>query len=258
VKSKFIRIYPPYWLALSMFILVLGYSLKRFDFGVYAANLQFIFSPAVVKQMLTLWYVSIVAAYYAVFSILIVRGHSNLALPAWSVAVFLAAYAFHLATGLVDVRFFEYYFIFLAGIFFSRFAEIRERLSSLHFVYKIILAVLGAWLFWLVQAAGYKVTDVRYLLAVDFYILSWIWMWLGIFRTAVGGWKIWMPVSTASFFAYLYHRPMWEVLVTLFDVEPGKPDMLFKFLPGSLIVLIISYSMQRGYDRLIRLLKLSS
>ncbi len=258
VVSKFVRIFPPYWLALAMFIFIMGYSLKRFGLSVYLLNLQFIFSPAFVKQLLTLWYISVVVGYYIVFGILAYRTKSNAALLVWSVILFGAAYVLHKMTGLLDGRFFEYYFIFLAGLYFSRFQQVRERLFSLNFIYKVIIALLGVWLFRLVLVGGYEITNVFYLLAVNFYILGWVWMWLGIFRTRIGGWRIWSSISTASFFAYLYHRPIWYILIPLLAGRMRFSSIMFQFIPGSIIVLIVCYFLQQGYDAILRVSRNSS
>ena len=235
-----------------MFIFIMGYTLKRFGLSVYLLNLQFIFSPTFVKQLLTLWYISVVVGYYVIFGILAYRTKSNMAFWVWSVILFVAAYALHKMTSLLDGCFFQYYFIFLAGIYFSRFQQVRERLFSLNFIYKVVIALLGVWLFRLVLVAGYAITNGIYLLAVNFFVLGWVLMWLGIFRTRAGAWRIWSPISAASFFAYLYHRPIWYVLIPLLADRMGLSSIMFQFIPGSIIVFIICYFLQKGYDAIFR------
>jgi peptidoglycan/LPS O-acetylase OafA/YrhL len=256
VKSKLIRIFPPYWVALALFMVVLGYSLKRLDFYVYVMNLQIVFSPAYVKQLLTLWYISLLIIYYTIFVLMLLLIKSNKWLLAGSVIVFVAAYGLHLAKGVFDQRFFQYYFVFLAGIYFSRFEEVRTWLFDLAFPYKFITSVLGVLVFWLAQLAGYEVRNGLYLLTVDFFILGWVLMWLTIFRTPLGGWRIWSFLSTASFFAYLYHRPIWQILMDNFDVTPWGGFIYFQLIPGSIVTLVVSYFLQRGYDLLLSLLRL--
>ena len=252
VKSKFIRIFPPYWFALVLFIFVMGYSLKRFELSVYLLNLQFIFSPAFVKQMLTLWYISVVFGYYILFGVLARQTKSDLALGIWSIFIFVAAYILHSLTNLLDGRFFEYYFIFLAGVYFARFKQAQDWFFSLNFSYKIVIALLGVVAFRLAFLMNVAITHGVYLLAVDFYILGWVLLWLTIFRTRIGAWKIWAPLSTASFFAYLFHRPIWFILVALFAKRIGLSTIMFQFLPGSIAVLFICYFLQKGYDSLLR------
>jgi peptidoglycan/LPS O-acetylase OafA/YrhL len=256
VKSKLIRIFPPYWLALALFMIVMGYSLKRLDLYVYAMNLQIVFSPAYVKQLLTLWYISLLIIYYMIFVPMLLLTKANKRLLAGSVVVFTTAYGLHLAKGFFDQRFFQYYFLFLAGIYFSRFKNVRRWLFDLAFLYKFIISILGVLVFWLVQLAGYEVRNGLYLLAVDFFILGWVLMWLTIFRMAVGGWRLWSFLSTASFFAYLYHRPVWQILMDNFDVTPWGGFIYFQLFPGSIVTLVLSYFLQRGYDLLLSLLRL--
>jgi hypothetical protein len=100
--------------------------------------------------------------------------------------------------------------------------------------------------------AGLEVTHGFYLLAVDFFILSWVLTWLGIFRTRAGGWRIWPPISISSFFAYLYHRPIWHVLVPLLADRMGLSAVMFQFIPGTVIALFAGYIMQRGYNAVLQ------
>ena len=92
-------------------------------------------------------------------------------------------------------------------------------------------------------------------MAVDLYILGMILFWLGVFRTPIGGWRIWAPISYASFFAYLFHRPIWELLVSVFPISDFHLLVLFKLIPASIVVFFISYFLQYGYDRFLVLFR---
>lgn len=251
IKSRLVRIYPPYWFALFMFVFVLKFTLKKFDLWVYLLNLQFIFSPAFAKQLLTLWYISMFVAYYTIFAVLIFITRSNIQLLAWSVIVFFAAYILHRMTKLLDPRFFQYFFVYLIGIYFSRIEQIRVRLLSLPFLYKALFALLGLFLFGLAKFEEFEMVNGLRIFAADFYMLAWILLWLSVFRTRIGSWRIWSLISTASFFAYLYHRPFWDILLSQTSLTDWRDQALFRFLPGSIIVLIVCYFLQIGYDRLL-------
>ncbi|MBL8050436.1 MAG: acyltransferase [Anaerolineales bacterium] len=255
VKSKIIRIFPPYWLALLLFVYGIGYTLKRNDFAVYLLNLQAVFSPVFVKPLLTLWYISMLVVFYIIFCTLLFTIKSNVKLLISSVFVFLLAYIANVSIGLFDPRFFQYYFIFLFGVYFCRFDEIREKLFSFNFASKIILAFITAIMMWLVES--YPLTNLFYILIADLFILTWIWMWLGIFRTQVGSWKVWALLSTASFFAYLFHRPLWFFLNQALNIEEAwRQKVLFNLWVGSALALILGYFLQRGYDKLLVMLRL--
>ena len=253
IKSKIIRIFPPYWLALLLFVYGIGYSLKPFDFAIYFINLQAIFSPVFIKPLLTLWYISMLVVFYLFFCTLLFLVKSNIGLLIWSVTLFVIAYVSNVLIGLFDPRFFQYYIIFLAGIYFCRFAEIRKNLMALNFYNKIVLAIITAPLMWLVES--YPLTNFLYVLIVVLFVLSWIWLWLGIFSTQIGAWKIWAFLSTASFFAYLYHRPLWYFLNQTLGIE-GSQKVFFNLLIGSTLALTLAYFLQRGYDKLLSALRL--
>lgn len=256
VRSKFIRIFPPYWLALLLFIFVMGYNLNRTGLAVYALNLQAVFSPAFVKQLLTLWYISMLVVFYILYGVLMVNVRSSWGLLIGTVIIFAAAYWAHATTDLFDLRFFQYYFLFLAGVYFCRFESIREWLFSLNIFVKLFLAALTLLLFLLALRAGYEMTHGIYILTVDLYILSWVLMWLSIFRTKMGDWQGWVWISTASFFAYLYHRPLWQVMDTVLGLEPGLEKVLMHLVPGAILALILGYYLQRGYDSVLAAMRL--
>ena len=255
-KSKFIRIFPPYWLALALFIFVLGYTLKRFDTLAYILNLQWLLSPVFIKQVLTIWYISVLVGYYIIFGILLFTIRSAVTSAILSVIIFAGTYITNALTGLFEPRFFQYFFIFLAGVYFFRFEAVRNRLLDLGFIYKVIIAIVTVIPFWMVSASGYNVTDGLFILTADIFILGWVLLWLSIFRTGIGNWKIWAFLSTASLFTYLYHRPIWKVFEIAFGLEPGIQRVFVNLIPGAIVALILGYYLQRGYDWLLSLLRL--
>jgi peptidoglycan/LPS O-acetylase OafA/YrhL len=256
MKSKFIRIFPPYWLALALFVFVIQYTLKRFDALMYVLNLQWLLSPVFIKPLLTIWYISVLVGYYLIFGVLLFWVKSNRGVLVWSIILFAAAYAANLATGLFEPRFFQYYFVFLAGIYFYRFERERNALLGMNFLYKAVIALIVLILFWKVASAGYDVRHWLFILSADLFILGWSLMWLSIFRTQAGNWKGWAFLSTASFFTYLYHRPIWYVLDSALGLESGTQKVFFNLIPGAMIALIVGYFLQAGYTRLLAMLRL--
>jgi len=256
VWSKFLRIFPPYWFALYLFVFVVRFTLKRFDSVIYVLNLQFIFSPAYVKQLLTLWYISVVVAFYVMYGILMLRIKSNLWLLVGSTAIFIGLYIFHLKTDYFDPRFFDYFFIFLFGVYFSRFQQFREKAYQIPFVYKFVVAILGLVFFEVVQLSGAEIIDGIYILAMDVFIITWVWVVLHLFRGKLGDWQGWTFLSIASFMTYLYHRSIWYILALPFPDMSYETNVVYNVLVGSVVALVIGYYIQRGYDRLLGILKM--
>lgn len=256
VWSKFIRIYPPYWLALFLFVFVLEYDLNRTALAVYVMNLQAVFSPVFIKALLTLWYISMLVVFYILIGGVMLFVRSSLGLLIIAIAIFVSAFALHRLWGFFDPRFFQYYFIFLAGVYFCRFESWRKRLFEWNIIFKATLAILSVVLMQLTLNMGLPPTNLIYLLVSDFFILCWILLVLTGFRTKVGGWGIWGWLSTASFFAYLIHRPLWRVIDNYFELEPELRTVMIHLMPGAIAALILGYFLQRGYDRLLFTLRL--
>lgn len=256
IQTKFFRIYPPYWVALILFVFVMGFSLKKpLDQWTYILNLQFIFSPGFVKQLLTLWFVSVLVAYYGIFITLRQFIKSEWIRLTGFIIIFLGLFFLHLNTNLIDIRFFEYFFIFFIGGWFARNPDWWKKITNISIVIKLIFWLINCALLWIVQEKGYPYQDLRFLIVVNLYILSGIWVFLTLFRTGVGEWKIWTILSYASFFSYLYHRLVWDVLLKMFPQETWFDEMLFRLIPGSFVALVISYGFQLLYDWIVQLVR---
>lgn len=256
IKNKFIRIYPPYWLALIAFVFVMGISLnKKFDLLVYILSLQFLFSPGYVKQILTVWFVSVLVIYYLLF--MVFRKYIKSELIYWFILVvmFLGLFLLHVQTKLFDIRFFEYFFLFFLGGYFAKNKRMFENLLKVSVFLKILVWFITIYLLWVLQAKGYKEEDFLFLVVVHFYMLGSLWVILPILRTSIGKWKIWAFLSYASFFTYLCHRPVWHVVLKIFPQTEWQNDVYMRLIPGAILAIIIAYLLQNMYDALIRLLR---
>lgn len=256
LKTKFTRMAPPYWFALILFVFVIGYSLKKtFDQWVYILNLQFIFSPAYVKQLLTLWFISVLVAYYLLFIVLRSWIKSERMFFISLTIIFSILFMVHINTQYFDIRFFEYALPFFIGGFMARNPNIMQKFMNISVYIKLLFWLISVYLLWNLQALGYQTKNLFLLFTINLYIFATIWLFLALFHTQIGKWKIWIFISYASFFIYLYHRPIWDVLLRLFPQSNWRNETLFRLIPASIIAIIISYGLQLGYDKLIQLLR---
>ncbi len=255
ITSRFIRIYPPYWAFFVFFAFL--YTLKPFDMLVYLLNLQIVFSPVYVKPLLTLWYISLLVVFLILFFVLAyIFKRNTFRLMIASAVIFSLIYFVHLKTGLFDPRFFRYYIIFWGGVFLWRYNDLWNKILSLPFGYKLLAVFLASSLY--LWALLSELSDINgWLIAsIVLFVFSWVWLMLSVFRTKIGQWKIWAFLSTASYFAYLLHRPLWHFMDNLFRVEEWGSIYVFNFLVGSVTALILGYYLQTGYDRLLAALHL--
>jgi peptidoglycan/LPS O-acetylase OafA/YrhL len=254
-SSRMLRVYPPYLLGLVLYIFMLGISFKKRDLLIYLTGTHFIFAPNYAKPVITIWYIGAIVLFYLVFGILLANLRTTKPLVIVSALVFAAAYALHQWTGLLDERFFKYFIVFLAGILFARPQFFSHWLSGEHTLLKLAIAILATFIFFLVLNFGS--TSPFYILGVVFFILSWIIL---LFAIAT---KIKVPfllkfagvISYASYFVYLLHRPLWAWLTDIFSVETFQNQVFFRMIPASILVFILSYYLQYGYDRLLAIFR---
>lgn len=249
--SRMLRVYPPYLLALVLYIFVLGISFKKRDLLVYLAGAQFFFAPNYAKPVVTIWYIGAIILFYLIFGILLANMRAAKPLVIGSALVFAAAYALHQWTGYLDERFFKYFIVFLAGILLARPQRFTGWLSGENVLAKFALALSATFIFSLTLELSS--TSPFYIFGVVFFILSWVVLLFALASMVKVPFvlKLAGVISYASFFTYLLHRPLWEWLTNVFSVEPFQSQVFFKMIPASIIVFILAYYLQHGYDGLL-------
>lgn len=254
LRSRLIKIYPPYLIAFALYVFVLGYGFKtKFDVAVWLAGLQFIFSPSFAKPLLTLWYIGAILLFYVLFLVLWKVVPRSISLVIVSVAVFILAVMLHRTTELLDVRFFKYYFVFLTGLLLAKPNAFAGTLSSQWMLAKSILALLGIWFFSLALHAEADPVSLFYVAASYTFIVSNVVLLFAIIAklSIVSPWRWVIAISHASYFVYLFHRPFWKILGDAFPLQGLQNQILFRMMPASVIVLVVCYFLQQFYDFLL-------
>ncbi len=255
--ARLLRIFPPYLFALSLYMYLLEISFKKRDLIIYLMGAHFLFTPNYTKPVVTIWYVSAIILFYLIFGLLLSNLKSTKGLIIGAVLVYAAAYAIHLWTGLIDERFYKYFIVFLAGILFVRLNHLSKWLSGEQILPKFGIALL--WLFIFSLVLTFDPLSPLYILGVVFFIVSWVVLFFALATRIKSPFIIkWAGlISYASFFAYLLHRPLWGWLVGVFAVEASRTQVFFKMIPASIVVFVLSYYLQYGYDRLLAVFRQS-
>ncbi|MDD5398940.1 MAG: acyltransferase family protein, partial [Dehalococcoidia bacterium] len=123
IKKRFVRIYPLYWLALILTIL-LSWLLENnlFDWrtiAVYFLGLQSVFVPRYMVEISSYWFIGTILIYYLLFP-LITFGNKISSILLIGVSVFVFLIVIRVFTGLFDGRVFEYFFVFVLGLMVAR------------------------------------------------------------------------------------------------------------------------------------------
>jgi len=153
LKKRFIRIFPLYWIAIVLFVIFVGYSSIDPQYLLFHfLGLQIIVAPYFGPPMLTLWFIGIIVIYYLIYIVLNSLGSIKLIIPA-SIGIFFFFVFLRGFFGLVEYRFFYYYFIFIAGIvaahiytssFYDRLKEhLKEIPKAILLLIPLCVAILG-------------------------------------------------------------------------------------------------------------------
>ncbi len=138
LKKRFLRIFPLYWLALFLFIIMFDYV----DYNIlyllaHFLGMQIIFAPLFDFPIFTLWFIGIIVIYYFIFIILSSLG-SIRKIILGSIAILFFFLSLNFIFGIVEYRFFTYYLIFIVGIVAAdiygspQFDLIKEPLTNKH------------------------------------------------------------------------------------------------------------------------------
>ncbi len=153
LKKRFIRVFPLYWIAIILFLFFVGYStINPLYLLFHFLGMQIIVAPNFGPPMLTIWFIGIIVIYYLIYVVLNSLGSIKRIIPA-SVAILFLFVFLKGFFGLVEYRFFLYYFIFIAGIvaahiytspLYNRFKErLREVPRVVLLLVPLCTAILG-------------------------------------------------------------------------------------------------------------------
>jgi peptidoglycan/LPS O-acetylase OafA/YrhL len=258
LASRLVRIYLPYLAALAVFVGYLGVRLSEPELLIHLLGAQMLLSPRLATPVYTLWYIGVILAYSLIFGVLqkAVRRTGWLALVI--VLVFLAAGLVRVEWGFIARRFFYYYFAFAAGVLCAR-TGLLDRLTTARFylVDKLLFAGLGLALLAPVAAQVGQTVSSGLVVAISVYILSLVLLALSLARLLRRSGlplRIFSMISFSSFFAYLIHRPVWQMLASLYRFPSDTAMFVYLVGAGSLVILGIAYLLQKGYDTLAKTL----
>jgi peptidoglycan/LPS O-acetylase OafA/YrhL len=237
-RNRFLRIYPPFLLALLAF-----FALHWIKAGtlIKSALLIAIFSGPTPP---TLWYITMIVCFYAIAPLLMVaRQRSALSFVLACAALESLTMAAVYMSGQTDVRLCMYFPCFVAGMYLAQYPLRRPKIGLMCAV--LLLALGVVW-------AGPDPTTVEAQLWSTPLALAgsasvFLWMtgpWIRVTRLPA-----WLhQLAYASFFMYLIHRPVFATMSKLWAPQAGGLALLYLWA-GVLLITALAWHLQRLYDR---------
>ena len=160
LKKRFLRIFPLYWIALIIYLIIFPYFETSIIYGIiHAFGLQIFFAPLAGNPIWTIWFIGIIVLYYLIFIFLSYLDSLKKIIPAALVieAIFVAL---NLLFGIVEYRFFQYYNFFILGVILAKlytsnsFEKFSDKLDVKNkngkILITLIIAVISLPLYFLV------------------------------------------------------------------------------------------------------------
>lgn len=174
-KKRLLRIYPLYWAALAAFTLVFyifapnlhsGFLFPNaehvFTFSnliIHVLGLQIFLAPAYASPMLTLYFVGLIVAFYAIYPFIIMLSKNSKQLLLYSAVVFLGFLLISKVFNIIDRRFFMFFPTFIFGILTCKESLFEKSITTIMKipVVQVLLAVFPA-IFVMVIVLGSRTT----------------------------------------------------------------------------------------------------
>jgi hypothetical protein len=253
--SKIIRIYIPYILALLLLAIFFDIEATRLDLVIHVFGAQLLMAPRIGVPIMTIWFVGLLLVYYLIFPILLKFIDNIPGLLFSTLLIFFGAYIIHTRWGFIEYRFFYYYFVFVAGMLSALTGCLRRIATTKYYLLdKLLLILLGIYGLSLFNDEPLFSINPEYILVITFYILATVIFIFSVAQTLIKGKEkltIFGNVAYASYFAFLFHRPIWKLILIPFTIQSDLMWFLYIIIIGSAVVISVSFYFQKFYNSII-------
>lgn len=258
VVRKVIRIFPLYYIALIEFYRLYDIN-EPLRVLAHMLGLQLILASPLVKPAPTLWFIGLILIYYATY-ILVRADKVNARIKALVLLSFpMIVFTINKTFGVMDLRIVLYYGIFLLGLYSAR-NDVFKRIS---WAQTSMMALVFAFI--VMVSHDFTFTKDPFSSIGAFFMINLL-MFLFInfcYKGCLALAKIIKPtrlievISHSSFCMFLFHRPVWssmhDYLSKTVIIESHVMMALILALVGIPAIIILSYSIQRLYDKTVAL-----
>jgi peptidoglycan/LPS O-acetylase OafA/YrhL len=243
-RSRLIRIYPPYIIAIACFYffgISDGYTLMK------AAGLVSMFAG---PPPPTLWFITMIVFFYVISPALVRFGQNTPRLIMVCAIVETVFVLLDVLGSPIDMRISIYFPAFVAGIHFSRQMGVSEAAMGGGKTAAMVLALLVS----LGLSLHYPNFPERSYLSIPLaiagpiliYVFSRRWERLITWRRPVA------MLSYSSYFMFLFHRPIYETLRDIYFPDSFAMQVAYLFVICLPMVFAISWALQKTYDLMVR------
>ena len=236
-KKRIIRIYPLYALAILLFYL---YGINGSQTSLFSLlGLSMYYGP----KPITLWFITAIVVYYLLAPLFLRVVNSSVGYLITFSVVFLSTIALYISLGTVDIRVALYLPCFAAGIYCSIHGIINK-----FFNLKSMMAMLGIGIPLLFVESGLLARNqlgyIPLILSLAYLIFYAFYRSERYLKAS----KIVTFLSYGSFAAYLFHRPIYSTMKSLYFPNNELFQVPYLIVVFFFVVMTISWGLQKTYD----------
>ncbi len=237
-KNRLIRIYPIYPLYALAVVLFYAYGINDAATSFKSLILISMYhGPASV----TLWFVTMIVLFYLATPLLLKLVESPVKYLFFIIAIMAMTVALQVVFGTVDYRLLLYFPCYCIGIHCSRHG-IRTRVVNIRSA--LLLFCLGLILSFIEFGAWSQFNSILIILSCPYLIFAISCLNEDKFKRL----GIISLLSYSSFAMYLFHRPIYFTLRSLYFPESGQFQVLYLVAVCLPAVVFISWGLQKLYD----------
>jgi peptidoglycan/LPS O-acetylase OafA/YrhL len=271
LAKKYVRIMPLYICAYMMFVMLFRDTIEHLNpFSVVSHLLgwQILLASKYCDTVSTLWFIGLVFSYYYSFAFIMLYAKTAMRFVIICLLLLIAWMAGKILLGVGDHRFVLYFPIFIAGVVTARWNILLgllggDKRRKVLGVAAVLVVAVGAYMQYVypltvlhipLKPALLSLPSLASLLLANWIMLCFVFILLFLAKYLVSCAKVYRClciISYASFCMYLFHRPIWYILLTLYNPMETAMKGCYLVFVGVPLIFITSYCAQYLYDKTI-------
>lgn len=263
VQRRLWRVYVPYLIALAVFLLVFGvlsvhrslpFRILSVNTVIHILGLQGLFSPKY-SQIFTLWYIGLLLPMYAVFPLLLARKDQTRYIIRCTLLIMGIAIALRYFFNIIDIRFFAFFPIFIAGLIARRAGLLTPLLKKQWGIVSLIgfvalyVAYMQVWGGAVIydtwkgdNTAFFILPILTTFLLIAFALVASLCLMRFVVRSPQLQWMVdgLAFIAAGAYFIYLFHRPIFAIhtwlVKDILALPPAYITPLFTLMAVAMVV----------------------
>jgi peptidoglycan/LPS O-acetylase OafA/YrhL len=242
-KKRFLRIYPLYVVALLSLSCFSKIRLRTFLLSLALVN------EFMNVRLKTLWFISMICSFY-LFVPMFFANEGRAKKAVLTLTICFLAGVLHAQARLFDYRMFQFFPLFLLGVIAANHKP-TEKFISGRWVALAGLVMCLAITFYFGGAQNLTFRSVIRTIVMCLSVAPLIFFSKKCMYLS-GGSRLISILSYSAFCMYLFHRPLYEILLKIYRPSNDKFLLGYLFFIGLPLLAAVSCNIQRAYDRFLQ------